>query len=119
MWSFGCILYELLKYFVRDQEVPIREFGAERFLFQGTSCYPLSPVKHTSGANTNIIANSDQMSVILRYLGVQSSCDLSFLITNQTYEYVKKIEESNRAPNHLLEPENPKPFLSAECRDLK
>ena len=71
MWSFGCILYELLKYANKDPEMSGKDFNDnERFLFCGNSCFPLSPKKHKNGENTNIIANTDQMHVILTGLGV-------------------------------------------------
>ena len=50
MWGFGCILYELLKFTLLENkgdksEFEKQEFKKERFLFQGTSCFPLTPVK--------------------------------------------------------------------------
>ena len=45
MWSFGCILYELIKYTIRDTSKTAREFNRERYLFQGKSCFPLTPVE--------------------------------------------------------------------------
>ena len=47
MWSFGCILYELFRYTLKDDNSKFdeKEFQKERYLFQGKSCYPLSPVK--------------------------------------------------------------------------
>jgi len=55
MWSFGCILYELLKYTIRDSSLPIDEFKKDRYLFQGTSCYPLTPAKKKEGEANNLI----------------------------------------------------------------
>ena len=70
MWSFGCILYELIKYSTRPENQAITDFiGKERFLFQGTSCFPLSPVKNENGDNTNVISSNDQMNIILKGLG--------------------------------------------------
>ena len=54
MWSFGCILYELLKYTKRDPSMSAEEFKEERYLFKGTSCYPLTPMKK-NGETTNLI----------------------------------------------------------------
>jgi len=60
MWSFGCILYELLKYSIRDRNASIADFNTqERFLFKGASCFPLSPVKDQNGEKTNIVAKTD------------------------------------------------------------
>ena len=55
MWSFGCILYELLKYTIRDPAMSMDEFKKERYLFQGNSCYPLTPIKKKNGETTNLI----------------------------------------------------------------
>ena len=46
MWSFGCIVYELLRYTLnKDKNFKYEEFQKERYLFQGDSCFPLSPCK--------------------------------------------------------------------------
>jgi len=111
MWSFGCILYELLKYAVKEFGLgpPIiqltnqttqhransndkttieqdkNSFKKERYLFQGSSCYPLTPIKQTHGSkkgdssHVNFVGQNDQMNVILRGLGIQTENDLSFL----------------------------------------
>jgi len=60
MWSFGCVLYELLKYTIRDPHSDIKDFvDKERILFQGASCFPLSPVNHSKGNGVIVIANKD------------------------------------------------------------
>ena len=46
IWSFGCILYELIRYTQKNDETFEKEFQKLRYLFQGTSCYPLSPCKN-------------------------------------------------------------------------
>ena len=46
MWSFGCILYELLRYTLKKVDnFAYEDFQKERYLFQGDSCFPLSPCK--------------------------------------------------------------------------
>ena len=56
MWSFGCVLYELLQYANRDMDQGIVEFNnKERFLFQGSSSFPLSPMKMENAENNNNI----------------------------------------------------------------
>jgi len=47
MWSFGCIVFELLQYLAHNndnQKQYNKEFQDLRFLFQGDSCFPLSPL---------------------------------------------------------------------------
>jgi len=56
MWSFGCIIYELLKYIMRENN---NDFKKNRYLFKGTSCFPLSPIKNDNGENTSIVGLED------------------------------------------------------------
>jgi serine/threonine protein kinase len=42
MWSVGCILYELMK-LVEDKNYPDNDTEKRTVLFQGDSCFPLSP----------------------------------------------------------------------------
>lgn len=49
MWSFGCILFELLQYLFKNNETFNREFQQKRYLFQGGSCFPLSPCQAKEG----------------------------------------------------------------------
>ena len=44
MWSFGCILFELMKYATRESDISQEDFTKERFLFQGNSCFPMTPL---------------------------------------------------------------------------
>jgi hypothetical protein len=85
MWSFGCIIYELLQYVQKDNATFYDEFQIKRYLFQGGSCFPLSPCKkkQTSGdQKQNVIGQNDQVKVILQSLGQQSDEDLSFISSN-------------------------------------
>jgi len=59
MWSFGCVLYELIKYTIRNVDSEEEDFEKERYLFQGTSCFPLSPMKDENGEQTTIIGLED------------------------------------------------------------
>ena len=58
MWSFGCILYELIKYTLKGNKQEA-EFKKERYLLDGTSCFPLSPVKNEKKDETAVIAQED------------------------------------------------------------
>ena len=42
IWSFACIIYELIQYTLKDI---FNNFTKKRYLFKGTSCFPLSPCK--------------------------------------------------------------------------
>ena len=49
MWGFGCIVYELVKFTLRDNSMSIKEFNKDhRYLFTGNVCYPLSGEKKYS-----------------------------------------------------------------------
>lgn len=75
IWSFGCILYEIIKYTLKTDATFDKEFQRQRYLFQGSSCYPLSPCKPDetgkgeSEKTKHSIAKADQIKVILRGLG--------------------------------------------------
>lgn len=76
MWSFGCIIYELLQYVHKNNETFFKEFQQKRYLFQGGSCFPLSPCKNQNknqesgkSKRVNMIGNTDQVKVILRSIG--------------------------------------------------
>jgi mitogen-activated protein kinase 1/3 len=44
LWSVGCIIYELLQYLNHTNKATFKdEFSKKRYLFQGDSCFPLSP----------------------------------------------------------------------------
>jgi len=67
LWSMGCIIYELLKYinYKKDDASFKKEFSTNRYLFQGNSCFPLSPCsennnrKGDSKGSVHIISKSD------------------------------------------------------------
>ena len=77
MWSFGCILHELLNYTTGDKTSK----NYCRYFATGNSCFPLSPFKTTNSnkcyKNTNdvnkdtIMAHDkDQLRLIVKKLGV-------------------------------------------------
>jgi len=61
-WSLGCILAELIFLTKKDPNDSIKKPLKERFLFPGSSCFPLSPcpeMKKNANSETNIVSNSD------------------------------------------------------------
>jgi mitogen-activated protein kinase 1/3 len=74
-WSLGCILFEMLMYLLHnkdDEAYYEKHFQEMRFLFQGDSCFPLSPKdknKSGKGDSKATIAKNDQVKVILRHIG--------------------------------------------------
>ena len=59
VWGLGCIVYELAYMFDNPENDP-----TDRFLFKGTSCYPLSPMRNEQDEITNVGSN-DQLVKIL------------------------------------------------------
>lgn len=102
MWSFGCIIFELLQYVQKNPDTFHKEFQQKRYLFQGGSCFPLSPCKKqkteekssSSNKKFNMIGSTDQVKVILRSIGEQTDSDLSFLTSSHAIQYVRELESS-------------------------
>lgn len=92
MWSMGCIMYELLNYTLKDENK-----YTNKYLFEGTSCFPLSPC----GQDKDLLElhpsrKNDQLLLILQKLGPQaySNESLSFLTTDWAIEYIKNLTMS-------------------------
>ena len=75
VWSIGCIMAELIYVWSAKNS----KTGNDRYLFKGSSCYPLSPKssKHNSKGEVNISIN-DQLIKILEILGPQELNELNF-----------------------------------------
>ena len=77
MWGFGCVLYEIVRYTLRDEFMTDEEFAIRRYLFPGASCFPLSENYQMrigpSGAPQLQVKNepddNDQLKVILESMG--------------------------------------------------
>ena len=98
MWSFGCIIYELLQYIIHNEQNKTfikNHFQMERFLFQGDSCFPLSPYKKEPCPNgKKMISQNDLMKVILRNIGPQSKEDLSYITNENVRVHINDLENS-------------------------
>ena len=87
IWSIGCIVHELLQYINKEEATFYDDFQTLRYAFQGGSCFPMSPFKKRDKSKESdknkgvpVIANSDQVKVILRGLGPQvEEEDFSFV----------------------------------------
>lgn len=87
MWSLGCVLAELL--FASEDYQGQKRSGDDRFLFQGNSCFPLSPF---DAGDKSLISKDDQLLKILKLLGKQTGEDLSFIANMDILEYEQKLE---------------------------
>jgi hypothetical protein len=72
-------------------------------LFQGNSCFPLSPCgkddkeqkDKKDDKKLHVISKNDQVKVILKDLGIQSDHDLSFITSEHAIQYVRELESSH------------------------
>lgn len=65
IWAIGCIFHELETTLIENQSNS--KAAAHRILFQGTSCYPLSPNLNEDGEIE--VTKNDQLVKILKTLG--------------------------------------------------
>jgi serine/threonine protein kinase len=109
LWSLGCIIHELIQYlqYNRGEQNFRKEFQRIRYLYQGNSCFPLSPCDKNdddkdkkdktdkdNDEKVHVISKDDQNLVILKDLGVQTEIDLSFLTSKHAINYVRELEQS-------------------------
>jgi mitogen-activated protein kinase 1/3 len=59
LWSTGCILSEMIC--STENYKNLQESSTDRFLFPGSSCFPLSPCEKMKNSNTdkNIVSKQD------------------------------------------------------------
>lgn len=91
VWSLGCIYAELLGM--------IKEHAATHFdrgpLFQGTSCFPLSPDSNARVKKSGFpVTTQDQLNVIFKVLGTPTDEDIAFVTDDKAIEYL------NSFPHH-------------------
>ena len=61
IWSLGCVLAEMLYCCSSNKNRLTKNFD-DRFLFQGSSCFPLSPcdeMKESQDKEVNIVSQND------------------------------------------------------------
>jgi len=77
MWSFGCILYELLRNSTRRIDFSnVEQFQIQKILYPGNSCYPISPIKEINEdgnmQDKQSVDDQDQINLILKSLCPQT-----------------------------------------------
>lgn len=104
MWGFGCILHELLRYIVdQGDDAAFKDYPKDRFLFQGQSCFPISPVRNfevnpaeaEGMQHKKVVGKQDQVLMILKGLGTQTDNDLSFITSDFTKKYVYELQDKS------------------------
>jgi len=96
IWSTGCILSEMIS--CTEQYKANGVNPQDRFLFTGTSCFPLSPcekMRSTSSLKKNIVSKNDQLKVILEILGDQDLNDTSFVSDPSALDYIRTLKSNS------------------------
>jgi len=91
LWSLGCILVELIQ--CSDEYNTSSKANHNRYLFKGTSCYPLSPQLDESKVDYQEgvpMEETDLLRLILNVLGEQNSKDLSFITKKHYKNHVRR-----------------------------
>lgn len=115
IWSTGCILSEMIS--CTEQYKANGVNPQDRFLFTGTSCFPLSPcekMKNSGSQKRNIVSKNDQLKMILEILGDQDSMDTSFVSDQSALDYINTLR-----PNTCkIEFKKEFPFTTPEILDI-
>lgn len=91
VWSVGCIFGECINF--SDDMNGIGRAPEKRVLFQGSSCYPISPcLELQNGAGPTKISENDQFIKILEVLGQRSDEDLSYLTDQNSFIYTNQVQ---------------------------
>lgn len=97
MWSSGCILSEMISCTDVYKQQGVK--SDDRFLFTGTSCFPLSPSssmkKQSPEKKQKLVSKNDQLKKILNILGDQSEIDTSFITDASAKNYVDELSSHN------------------------
>ena len=96
-WSMGCILGELLTltpaYARMQAHIQAQNNNNYRFIFQGDSCYPISPCVEINSVQTpsheKCYSSDDQIAKIIRKLGYLDGADKNFIEAKSKLEYLE------------------------------
>lgn len=114
MWSVGCILSEMIS--CTEQYSKNGVDPEDRFLFTGTSCFPLSPCDKGKSASKkkNVVSKNDQLNCILNILGAQDQIDTSFITDESAVNYVTMLKGNPQKIDFKKE----FPFTSPEVLEI-
>lgn len=94
MWALGCITGELFGMLKENAQT----FVDRKPLFQGNSCFPLSPANKSSyDSNGFPVSNDDQLHKIFNLLGTPNEDDISFVTDEKAIMYLKSFKPIARA----------------------
>lgn len=92
IWSLGCILAELI-YCSTDYSNNNGFDNKKRFIFQGDSCFPISPQKNQSDKNQESVSSKDQIIKICQRLKELDDNDFSFISDPIINEYIRNVQK--------------------------
>ena len=107
IWSMGCILGEMVYCSIgnrKGRDVDVNE----RFLFRGTSCFPLSPCKSMieqrkaqegGEQQANVVSSNDQLIKICQKYPNMGPMDFSFITNQSVANYQNEINASIKSSN--------------------
>ncbi|CAD7965164.1 unnamed protein product [Amoebophrya sp. A25] len=111
VWSLGCIFAELLGMVKENIPYP----GSRGPLFQGGSCFPLSPDRKQQQDKYKSSSNRDQLNMIFNILGTPDERAIQNLEKEDTRRYVRCFKQRKAVPlNEIDRFKNASP----ECLDL-
>jgi mitogen-activated protein kinase 1/3 len=85
IWSVGCVFAELLQLLKKN----ITDYHKRQALFQGTSCFPLSPSKNPVVSIAGMpVSPGDQINVILATFGTPCENKMSFITDAKAKNYI-------------------------------
>lgn len=95
IWSLGCILAELI-YCSVEYSKQIDFDNKRRFVFQGDSCFPISPQRNSSNNNQETVSSNDQIIKICERLRGLDPKDFSFITDPVISEYISNVDTRSR-----------------------
>ena len=94
IWAAGCVFAELLNLFRPQCPIPNKRTP----LFQGDSCFPLTPRKQDSPELVGGFpcSQADQLHLILKQLGTPSGHDISFIQDQKARTYIASFPQYSK-----------------------
>jgi mitogen-activated protein kinase 1/3 len=88
IWSVGCIFAEAMRCSI-PQSKKNNASLKQRFLFTGSSCYPISPANSQDEHQVDI--NDQLIKITERFPKIKKDIDLSFISSPDSVEYMSQL----------------------------
>ena len=99
IWGIGCIIAELIRCSKPYQEHDEKWSKNKRYLFPGSSCFPLSPRKGSKdhgSSSRKLVSSRDQLKLILNMLGRQNEDDSSFITEPDVLDFHERLNSKDK-----------------------